>query len=244
MTEDAAAHGERCRYRRGRRCGRRRADRRPDRQRRRRRGDRRAFGRGGGWRWRLHHRPAGAAPAGSGQVRPAAPAERAAASPTGERAAEAAATAAALRHRSDPVPFKAVNVEAGEPADGLRPGEVALPFDPANEPDAGVAFIGRIRSPWPKGGECPKNPREAREQTPHVMIELDRAIGPGSTGCARRPSRAALLDGRGAARRDRAATPPPRPPCRGVRPALARAAESGRDGGREPCGRSMPPPAR
>jgi tRNA-Thr(GGU) m(6)t(6)A37 methyltransferase TsaA len=89
-----------------------------------------------------------------------------------------------LRHWGDPVPFKAVNVEAGEPADGLRPGEVALPFDPAGEPDAGLAFIGRIRSPWPKGGACPKNPREAREQTRHVMIELDSRYRAGLDGLA------------------------------------------------------------
>jgi tRNA-Thr(GGU) m(6)t(6)A37 methyltransferase TsaA len=67
-----------------------------------------------------------------------------------------------------------VNGRAGAREDGLRPGEVALPFDPANEPGASVAFIGRIRSPWTKDGDCPKNLREAREQAPHVVIELDR----------------------------------------------------------------------
>jgi tRNA (adenine37-N6)-methyltransferase len=67
-----------------------------------------------------------------------------------------------------------VNGRAGAREDGLRPGEVALPFDPANEPGASVAFIGRIRSPWTKDGDCPKNLREAREQAPHVVIEFDR----------------------------------------------------------------------
>jgi tRNA-Thr(GGU) m(6)t(6)A37 methyltransferase TsaA len=66
--------------------------------------------------------------------------------------------------------------------DGLRPGEVALPFDPANEPGAGVTFIGRIRSPWSKGGPCPKNLREARQQAPHALIELDPRYRAGLEG--------------------------------------------------------------
>ena len=74
------------------------------------------------------------------------------------------------------------HLPASEPGDGLRPGEVALPFDPANEPDATVAFIGRIRSPWPKDGACPKNLREAREQAPHVVIELDPRYRAGLEG--------------------------------------------------------------
>ena len=61
---------------------------------------------------------------------PASPAERVAASAAGERAAAAAAATAAVRRRTG------VNGRAGEREDGLRPGEVALPFDPANEPDA------------------------------------------------------------------------------------------------------------
>ena len=36
----------------------------------------------------------------------------------------------------------------------LRPGEVAVPLPPAT--DAGVYFIGVIRTPWPARGECPK----------------------------------------------------------------------------------------
>jgi tRNA-Thr(GGU) m(6)t(6)A37 methyltransferase TsaA len=57
-----------------------------------------------------------------------------------------------------------------------------LPFDPANEPDACLAFIGRIRSPWTKEGGCPKNPREAREQAAHVVIELDPRYAAGLEG--------------------------------------------------------------
>jgi tRNA-Thr(GGU) m(6)t(6)A37 methyltransferase TsaA len=77
---------------------------------------------------------------------------------------------------------RAIEPQAGGPDDGLRPGEVALPFNPATEPDAGVAFIGRIRSPWPKDGSCPKNLREAREQASHVVVEVDRRYRAGLGG--------------------------------------------------------------
>ena len=40
---------------------------------------------------------------------------------------------------------------------GIRAGEVAIPL-PENA-DAGVYFIGRIRTPWTRREECPKNPR-------------------------------------------------------------------------------------
>ena len=42
---------------------------------------------------------------------------------------------------------------------GILPGEqaVALP----DKPDAGVYFIGRIRTPWTTRDECPKNARES-----------------------------------------------------------------------------------
>ena len=45
------------------------------------------------------------------------------------------------------------------PESGVRPGEitVALP----GQTDAGVYFIGRIRTPWKDRSECPKNGREA-----------------------------------------------------------------------------------
>jgi tRNA (adenine37-N6)-methyltransferase len=36
----------------------------------------------------------------------------------------------------------------------LRPGEVAVPLPPGT--DAGVYFIGTIRTPWRARGECPK----------------------------------------------------------------------------------------
>ena len=51
---------------------------------------------------------------------------------------------------------------------GIRPGEVAaaLPEDF----DAGVYFIGRIRTPWTTRDDCPKN---ARESEAVCTIELD-----------------------------------------------------------------------
>jgi len=60
---------------------------------------------------------------------------------------------------------------------GLRPGEqvVALPATP----DAGIYFIGRIRTPWKTRDECPKN---ARGSDAVCTIELD-------------PRYAAALDG-------------------------------------------------
>ena len=47
-------------------------------------------------------------------------------------------------------------------ADGsdVRPGEVAVSLPDA--PDAGVYFIGRIRTPFKSRGECPKNPLQSQ----------------------------------------------------------------------------------
>jgi tRNA-Thr(GGU) m(6)t(6)A37 methyltransferase TsaA len=42
---------------------------------------------------------------------------------------------------------------------GVRSGEVAAPLP--QEPDAGLYFIGRIRTPWTRREDCPKNPSEA-----------------------------------------------------------------------------------
>src|ERR1700693_1628047 len=42
---------------------------------------------------------------------------------------------------------------------GIRPGEVATELPPCF--DAGVYFIGRIRTPWTRREECPKNARES-----------------------------------------------------------------------------------
>ena len=42
---------------------------------------------------------------------------------------------------------------------GIRAGEVAIPLP--EKFDAGVYFIGRIRTPWTRREECPKNARES-----------------------------------------------------------------------------------
>lgn len=48
--------------------------------------------------------------------------------------------------------------------DDMREGERALPFDPASAShDAGLLFIGSIRSPWMERIDCPKNMAQARE---------------------------------------------------------------------------------
>lgn len=51
---------------------------------------------------------------------------------------------------------------------GVRPGEVEAELPAA--PDAGVYFIGRIRTPWAQRKDCPKN---ARESDAVCTIELD-----------------------------------------------------------------------
>jgi tRNA-Thr(GGU) m(6)t(6)A37 methyltransferase TsaA len=51
----------------------------------------------------------------------------------------------------------------------IRPGEVSIAL-PARF-DAGLYFIGRIRTPWKTRAECPKNPREAGAAV--CTIEVD-----------------------------------------------------------------------
>lgn len=66
-----------------------------------------------------------------------------------------------------------------------RPGEVRLPFDPAAaRPDAGIVFIGRLRSPWSVRGDCPRSLREARERGGGGSVEVDRPWRPGLRGLA------------------------------------------------------------
>ena len=48
--------------------------------------------------------------------------------------------------------------KARRPAADLREGEIAVPL-PA-EFDASLFYIGRIRTPWKRRQDCPKNPRE------------------------------------------------------------------------------------
>jgi len=42
---------------------------------------------------------------------------------------------------------------------GIRTGEMAVDLPP--QPDAGLYFIGRIRTPWRERQDCPKNARES-----------------------------------------------------------------------------------
>lgn len=64
-----------------------------------------------------------------------------------------------------------------------REGEQELPFDPATTPaDAGVHFIGRIRSPWTDRADCPKNMATARESGLTAAVEIDAPYRPGLGG--------------------------------------------------------------
>ena len=57
---------------------------------------------------------------------------------------------------------------------GIRDGEVAAELPAA--PDAGVYFIGRIRTPWKTRQDCPKN---ARESDAICTVEVEPAFRPG-----------------------------------------------------------------
>ena len=65
----------------------------------------------------------------------------------------------------------------------LRPGDVALSFDPAETAEDGaVVFIGRIRSPWKTKDDCPRNLTEARERGQTATIEIDEVWRDGLKG--------------------------------------------------------------
>ena len=67
--------------------------------------------------------------------------------------------------------------------DEIRPGEVRAKIDPATAPpDAGIVFIGRIRSPWKMRADCPRNIAEARERATQAELEIDPAWRQGLTG--------------------------------------------------------------
>ncbi len=67
--------------------------------------------------------------------------------------------------------------------DNLREGEVALPFNPAERAtDAGLVFIGHVRSPWMDRKGCPKNVADARATGQQAHVVLDPAWRPGLTG--------------------------------------------------------------
>jgi len=58
-----------------------------------------------------------------------------------------------------------------------RPGEIAIKSPDAV--DAGLVFIGRIRTPWPTPADCPKNIAERRETG---TVELDEMYARGLEG--------------------------------------------------------------
>jgi tRNA-Thr(GGU) m(6)t(6)A37 methyltransferase TsaA len=60
---------------------------------------------------------------------------------------------------------------------GIREGEIAIELPAAT--DAGVYFIGRIRTPWTRREQCPKN---ARESDAVCTIEIDPRYAAGLQG--------------------------------------------------------------
>jgi tRNA-Thr(GGU) m(6)t(6)A37 methyltransferase TsaA len=73
--------------------------------------------------------------------------------------------------------------ESPHAPDGVRPGETLLDFDPAERADAGVVFIGRIRSPWARG-DCPRNIAKARENGLGATVEIAAPYRPALLGLA------------------------------------------------------------
>ena len=68
----------------------------------------------------------------------------------------------------------------------MRPGEIALSFDPAEQPaDAGVVFIGRIRTPWTDRKDCPRNTAPSLATGAEGTIEIDAPYRPGLKGLER-----------------------------------------------------------
>ena len=66
-----------------------------------------------------------------------------------------------------------------------REGEIELGEDPgATVPDAGVVFIGRVRSPWTDRDDCPKNMAAARERGRPATIAIDERFHRGLEGLA------------------------------------------------------------
>jgi tRNA-Thr(GGU) m(6)t(6)A37 methyltransferase TsaA len=57
---------------------------------------------------------------------------------------------------------------------GIRPGEQVV--DLPAQSDAGIYFIGRIRTPWTERKQCPKN---ARESDAVCTVEVDTRYAPG-----------------------------------------------------------------
>lgn len=53
----------------------------------------------------------------------------------------------------------------------IRPGEVAVPLDPARAFDAGLMFIGKIRTPWTIRKECPRQGDRVDGPECRIVIE-------------------------------------------------------------------------
>jgi tRNA-Thr(GGU) m(6)t(6)A37 methyltransferase TsaA len=67
-----------------------------------------------------------------------------------------------------------------------RDGERRLNFDPAvTEGDGHIVFIGRIRSPWIRREDCPKNMRDARETGRPASVEIAETFRAGLDGLER-----------------------------------------------------------
>ena len=64
-------------------------------------------------------------------------------------------------------------------SEGIRPGEIAVTLP--DRFDAGVYFIGRIRTPWTRRDDCPKN---ARCSDAECTIELDERYAAALDGVA------------------------------------------------------------
>lgn len=72
------------------------------------------------------------------------------------------------------------------PQEHKREGEVELDFDPGTTAtDAGLVFIGRVRSPWFSRENCPKNMGAAREAGITATVEIDEVWREGLTGLER-----------------------------------------------------------
>lgn len=66
---------------------------------------------------------------------------------------------------------------------GLRDGETALSFDPAETADdAQVVFIGRVHSEWTERADCPRNMIAAREREKAATLEIFEPYRPGLSG--------------------------------------------------------------
>jgi tRNA-Thr(GGU) m(6)t(6)A37 methyltransferase TsaA len=76
--------------------------------------------------------------------------------------------------------------QASDPTpDDIRPGEMAAALP--EHFDAGLYFIGRIRTPWTRRSDCPHNAREAQERGATCRIEVDpryQAALKGVEGCS------------------------------------------------------------